>query len=271
MKMHSHFWADYTAADIGAWDKSKLIAVLPVAATEQHGPHLPLSVDTTLVNGVIAHTTPKLREDQHVLFLPTQQIGKSNEHDRFPGTLTFSAQTLMTMWMEIVDSVAKAGVKKFVFFNSHGGQMNLMDIVTRDARVKHDILVIAANWYTLGVPPDMFSENEMRHGIHAGDVETSMMLALAPETVKMNLAQNFRSRTEDYARDYTYISIGNSGKVGWQTQDLNEFGAAGDASNASAARGERVLDYVSDRFVEMLDEVARVPLSVLRAQPTLRR
>jgi creatinine amidohydrolase len=271
MKLHSRFWADYTSADIGAMDKDTLIAVLPVAAIEQHGPHLPLSVDTTLVNGVIESTIPKIPAAQNVLFLPTMQVGKSNEHERFPGTLTFSAQTLMTMWMELGACVARAGVKKLVFFNSHGGQMNLMDIVARDLRSKHDILVIAANWYTLGVPPGMFSADEMRHGIHAGDVESSMMLALTPQNVKMQHAQNFRSRTEDFARDYKYISITNTGKVGWQTQDLNAHGAAGDASKATAEKGRAVLDYVSDRFVELLDEVRRVPMSVLVDTPTLVR
>jgi creatinine amidohydrolase len=271
MKYPSRFWADYTSADIAAMDKDTLIAVLPVAAIEQHGPHLPLSVDTTLINGVIAHTLPKLPTAQNVLFLPTQQVGKSNEHERFPGTLTFSAQTLMAMWMELGGCVARAGVKKLVFFNSHGGQMNLMDIVARDLRSKHDMLVIAANWYTLGVPPGLFSETELRHGIHAGDLETSMMLALAPDTVKMQHAQNFRSRTQDYADTYKYISITNTGKVGWQTQDLNAFGAAGDASKATVEKGHSVLDYVSDRFVELLDEVRRVPMSVLVDAPTLLR
>jgi creatinine amidohydrolase len=267
----SRFWADYTSADIAAFDKSKLIAVLPVAAIEQHGPHLPLSVDTTLINGVVAHTVPKLPSDLQALFLPTQQVGKSNEHARFPGTLTLSAQTLMAVWMELGACVAAAGVKKLVLFNSHGGQMNLMDVITRDLRAKHDIIVIASNWYTLGLPEGMFSAEELKHGIHAGDLETSMMLALAPETVKMSLAQNFRSRTQDYERDYKYVSITNSGKIGWQTQDLNEFGAAGDASRATAQKGTQVLDYVSDRFIELLREVERLPLSVLRDTPTLLR
>jgi creatinine amidohydrolase len=271
MSKPSRFWADYTSADIAAMNKDAMVVVLPIAAIEQHGPHLPLSVDTTLVNGVIDATVPKLAASQHVLFLPTMQVGKSNEHEKFPGTLTFSAETLMRVWMEMVDSVVRAGVKRFVFFNSHGGQMNLMDVVTRDARVKHDILVIASNWYTLGVPPGMFTDTELKHGIHAGDMETSMMLALTPDLVKMQHAQNFRSRTQDYAEQYKYISITNTGKVGWQTQDLNVFGAAGDASKATAERGRAVIDYVSDRFVEMLGEVARVPLSVLVERPTLVR
>ncbi len=271
MSAPSRFWADYTAADIEAADKSSLIAVLPIAAIEQHGPHLPLSVDTTLINGIVATAIAKIPAAQNVLFLPTQQIGKSNEHDRFAGTLTFSAQTMMTVWMEIIDSVVRAGVKKFVFFNSHGGQMNLMDVVTRDARAKHDIIVIASNWYSLGLPPGLFSEHELRHGIHGGDVETSMMLALAPQTVKMPLAQNFHSRTEDFARDYKYISTTNTGKIGWQTQDLNAYGAAGNAANATAEKGHALIDFAASRFVELLDEVARLPASVLRAAPTFKR
>jgi creatinine amidohydrolase len=267
----SRFWADYTAADIEALNKEALVVVLPIAATEQHGPHLPLSVDTTIVDGFIARTAPKIPAAQSVLFLPTLCIGKSNEHSAFPGTLTFSAQTLMALWMEIVDSIVRAGVKRFLFLNSHGGQMNLMDVVTRDIRVKHSIIAVAANWYTLGLPKGMIDDEELRHGIHGGEVETSLMLALKPSAVKMHLAQNFQGRTHDYARDFKFLSITNTGKIGWQMQDLHACGAAGNAANATAEKGEQILEFVSDRLVELLAEVARVPMTVLREHPTLLR
>jgi creatinine amidohydrolase len=268
--MKKRYWADYSSAELARLPRHELIAVLPVAAIEQHGPHLAMSVDTDLLQAIIDAAIPKLPGDLPALFLPLQQIGKSNEHTRYPGTLTFSATTLMALWSEIAACVVSAGVKKLVIFNSHGGQMNLMDVVTRDLRVQHNIMVIASNWYTLGLPPGMFSESELKHGIHAGDLETSMMLACQPAKVDMSQARNFESLTERLARDYKYLSITPSGKLGWQTQDLNPAGACGDASIATAEKGHQVIDYVSDRFIELLREVQRAPLSLLDNEPEWR-
>ena len=113
----SRFWADLSTRDFARLDAAPTVAVLPVAAIEQHGPHLPVSVDTTLVDGVIAAALPHLGADLSVLFLPTQQVGKSNEHQRFPGTLSLSAETLIRLWTEIGESVARSGIKKLVLFN----------------------------------------------------------------------------------------------------------------------------------------------------------
>ena len=153
MKLASHFWSDLTSRQFSQLaaspDVDQVVAVLPVAATEQHGPHLPVSVDTTLVDGVIAAALPHLKDTLPVLFMPTQQVGKSNEHIRFPGTLTLSAQTLISVWMELGACVARAGLKKLVLLNSHGGQVSVMDIVARDLRSAHDLIVYSTNWYTL--------------------------------------------------------------------------------------------------------------------------
>lgn len=265
--MKTRYWADYSSAEFSKLPRSELIAVLPIAAIEQHGPHLAMSVDTDLLQAIIDATIPKLPQSLPALFLPLQAIGKSNEHTRYPGTLTFSATTLMALWSEIAACVVAAGVKKLVLFNSHGGQMNLMDVVTRDLRVKHGIMVVASNWYTLGVPPGLFTDTELKHGIHAGDMETSMMLACQPDKVDMNKARHFVSLTEQLERDYQYLSITPRGKLGWQTQDLNPAGACGDASIATAAKGGQVIDYVSDRFIELLQEVQRAPLSLLANEP----
>jgi creatinine amidohydrolase len=254
--LHSRYWSDLTSEHLSTLDRDRLIAVLPLAATEQHGPHLPISTDTAIIDGVVRATVPKLPDALPVLFLPTVAFGKSNEHALYPGTLTLSATTLIQVWMELGASVVRSGVKKLVLFNSHGGQMSVMDIVTRDLRVNHPgLLVVATNWYSLGLPPGMFSDGEMKHGIHGGDLETSLMMALAPADVRAERRQNFVSLTEQLAREYRYLSITPSGKLGWQTQDLNPQGACGDATQASAEKGRAVIDHVSDRFVELLQEV----------------
>ncbi|MEO6032434.1 MAG: creatininase family protein, partial [Burkholderiaceae bacterium] len=190
MKRH---WAEYTSPEFAALERDRLIAVLPVSAIEQHGPHLPLSVDTTIVEGIVQRVIERLPDELPVVFLPTQRIGKSNEHARYPGTLTLSIETLIHLWMEIGDCVAAAGVRKLVIFNSHGGQGMVGEVVARDLRVKHDMLVVATNTYSFGTPAGMFGAAETQHGIHGGDKETSVVLALRPDLVDMGQARNFRS------------------------------------------------------------------------------
>ena len=123
--------------------------MLPVAATEQHGPHLPLSVDTDLVNVVEQASLAHLGADLPVLFLPTQTVGLSPEHARFAGTLTLRADTVIRLWTEIGECVAASGVNKLVLFNAHGGQVGAMDLVARDLRARLGMLVYSVNWFSL--------------------------------------------------------------------------------------------------------------------------
>jgi len=274
MQLPSRFWADLTTRHFAQLAASSaidtVVAVLPVAATEQHGPHLPVSVDTTLVNGVIDAALPHLPPELPVLFLPTQQVGKSNEHIRFPGTLTLSAQTLIAVWMELGACVARAGIRKLVLFNSHGGQVSVMDIVARDLRSAHDLIVFSANWYTLPLGDavnGLFAAQEHRFGIHAGDMETSMMLALRARYVDMAQAQDFQTSAQERARDYPILGNGSSAKLGWQIQDYNAFGAAGNATLASAAKGQAVLDAAGLQLARLLQEVSMLPSSTLNPTP----
>jgi creatinine amidohydrolase len=274
MQLPSRFWADLTSRQFAQLAASPLIdravAVLPVAATEQHGPHLPVSVDTTLVNGVVNASLAHLPADLPVLFLPTQQVGKSNEHIRFPGTLTISAQTLISVWMELGACVARAGFKKLVLLNSHGGQVSVMDIVARDLRTAHDLIVYHTSWYNLPLGSEVtgqFSPEEHRFGIHAGDIETSMMLALAPQLVDMTQARNFHSTSQDRAAIYPILGNGSSAKLGWQMQDYNASGAAGNAAAATAAKGQHLLDAAGLQLANLLQEVSSLPLSTLNPTP----
>ena len=276
MQLPSFFWADLTSRHFAQLAASpaidRAVAVLPVAATEQHGPHLPVSVDTTLVNGVVAAALPHLPSGLPVLFLPTQQVGKSNEHIRFPGTLTLSAQTVISIWMELGACVARAGIKKLVLFNSHGGQVGVMDIVARDLRTAHDLIVYSANWYSLPLGDavtGLFPPEEHRFGIHAGDMETSMMLALREQYVDMDQAQNFRSSSEDRAAKYPILGNGSSAKLGWQMQDYNPAGAAGNAAAATSAKGHALIDAAGLQLARLLQEVSDLPLSTLRAKPDI--
>ena len=261
--MKHRFWSEYTARDFAQLDHENLIAVLPVGAVEQHGPHLPLSVDQAIIDGLVESAVSRLPDDIPALFLPTMPIGKSNEHSEWLGTLTFSSQTLIAMWTEIGDCVAAAGVRKMVFLNSHGGQIAPMDIVARDLRVKHKMLTVAANWFGMGMPNGVFSEAENRFGIHAGEMETSVMLALHPEHVQMAHARNFHPAIVNIARENIHLGLSTAGKLGWQAQDMNPAGACGNAAAATAEKGKQVIEYAADQLVKLFEEVHRMPLSFL--------
>lgn len=273
--MHSiptpRFWADLTTRDFAQLDPARTVAVLPVAATEQHGPHLPLSVDTTLVDGVIAAALPHLPADASVLVLPTQQVGFSPEHIRFPGTLTLTSETTLRVWTELGACVARSGIKKLLIFNSHGGQISLMDIVARTLRTEHGLLVYSASWFNLplGDANGLFSAEEHRFGIHAGDQETSMMLALRPHTVRMDQARNFKSTSQDRAAQYPILGNGKSAKLGWQMQDYNPTGAAGNAAAATVEKGQALVGASGQQLALLLQEIADLPLSTLVDRPDL--
>ena len=274
----THFWSELTTLDFASIDTSRAIAVLPLAATEQHGPHLPLSVDADIVNGVVQASLAHLGASQQgcqadlpVFFLPTQSVGLSPEHAAFPGTLTLKPETLMRLWTDIAESVKAAGVNKLVLFNAHGGHVGAMDVVARDLRARLGMLVYSVNWYQLPLHNDkgedlndLFPAHEHRFGVHAGDVETSVMLALQPQLVRMNLAQNFQSTSQQRAADFSILGNGRSAKLAWQMQDYNPAGAAGNAAAASAEKGQALLAAAGRSLVQLLSEIDRLPVDTLR-------
>lgn len=254
----SRHWTDLSTEDFRTLPMDKAIAVLPVAAVEQHGPHLPVGVDTYIMQGYIAAVLERLPDDLHPLFLPVQAVGKSNEHLAFPGTLTLSAETAIRAWTEIGESISRTGCRKLVIANSHGGNVSIIDIVARELRVRCDMLVVAASWDRFGYP-DLFGARELRHGIHAGEVETSLMLAFRPETVRMDAASNFEPRSLATEQRYRHLGIRTSTSFGWMSQDLNEAGAMGDAASASRDKGEACAAHGAEAFIALLREVADCP------------
>ena len=259
------FWSQLSTRDFAALDPATTVAVLPLGATEQHGPHLSLSVDSVLVDGIVAAALPLLPAELSALFLPSQHIGLSPEHANFPGTLTLSSETLIRLWREIGAGVARAGVRKLVLFNAHGGHVGAMDIVARELRAAHGLIVYSVSWFNLplGEAGAQFSADEHRFGVHAGEIETSMMLALAPQQVTMNAARDFGSASRDRAADYALLGNGRSAKLGWAMEDYNADGAAGNAAAATAPRGQALVDAAARALAQVLTEVSRLPLSTI--------
>jgi creatinine amidohydrolase len=273
MNSTPRFWAELTTADFAQLDLSRTVAVLPVAATEQHGPHLPLSVDTDLVDGVVQASLAHLPSSLSVFFLPTQALGLSPEHARFPGTLTLRAETVIRLWTEIGESVAASGIQKLLLLNAHGGQVGVMDIVARDLRARLGMLVYSTSWFNLPLLDAdgqdvnaQFSTHEHRFGVHAGEIETSMMLALKPERVRMDKVQNFHSTSADRKASLPVLGNGRSAKLAWQMQDYNPLGAAGNAAAATEEKGRTLVSAAGKGLAALLVELAGLPHSILTDQ-----
>ncbi|MGK3275174.1 creatininase family protein [Comamonas kerstersii] len=270
----SRRWADVSARDFALAQRSGLaaqtVAILPVGAVEQHGPHLPLKVDTALVEGVVDAALPLMAADVPVLVLPTQAIGLSLEHQDYAGTLSLSPATLLAVWTELGVCVARAGVKKLLIFNAHGGNVSSMDIVARQLRMQCGLLVYHSSWFNLPQPAggnEAVSAHEHRFGVHGGETETSMMLHLAPELVRMEHARNFASSSEVRARQFPILGNGKSAKLGWAMQDYNPQGAAGNAAAADAQRGQALVQGAAASLAQLCAEIHALPEGTVGGQP----
>lgn len=261
MALKSHWWWDLTTQDFAGLDPERVVAILPVGAVEQHGPHLPVRVDAAINAGIVARAVELMPSDCPALVLPMMPVGKSDEHLAFPGTLTLSHETLGRVWYELGESVHRAGLRKILFLNSHGGQPQLLEIVCRDLRVKLGMFAASVMWPRLVDMDDLYPAAENRHGIHGGQSETSVMLHLHPELVEMNRAENFVPVSVEIERESGMLGPEGGVRFGWQAQDLHPKGVCGDATKATADLGRATVDRVAARLVQLIEEISRYPLS----------
>ena len=259
MSTRKIWWTDFTAADFSNIDPMKTIAILPTAAIEQHGPHLPVGTDTIINQGHLDLLVKKLPVDLDVRILPVQAIGKSNEHIWQVGTVTNLAQDLISSWTQIGLEVARSGIRKIVFVNSHGGNVAINEIVARELRVKAGMLAVKTGWSGLG-PKAPYSDIENRFGIHGGDYETSVLLYFRPETVDMSKAEDFASVAQRDEQAYKYLRPTGSHSYAWIASDINPAGVAGEASKATAEKGRISAEGSVEAFIELLREVERYDL-----------
>jgi len=261
----AYFWAELKSDDFRALDPETTIAVLPVAATEQHGPHLPVMTDTAIAEGMIGLLKDRLPGELNVLVLPIQAIGKSNEHLLSPGTLSLSAETLQHVLVETGRGVHRAGLRKLVLANSHGGNASVLATVARELRVELGMLVVSTHWRWFGLPGGMYDAVEARHGIHAGDIETSLMLSFRRDLVSMDKAKNFVSSAIAMEQEFTHLGPTGTHAFGWIAQDLSAEGAVGDAGKATAEKGKKTAEHQIDGFIALLRDMTAFSLNRLYA------
>jgi creatinine amidohydrolase len=249
------FFPYLTWTDIQAMpDKANVVLIQPVGAIEQHGPHLPLVVDAAIGVAVLGKALEKLNPDVPAYALPPLYYGKSNEHWHFPGTITLSAQTLIAMLMEVATSLYRAGFRKLVLMNSHGGQPQVMEIVARDLHQQHDDLLVFPlfTWRVPNVAGELLSAKERALGIHAGDAETSLMLSILPDQVHMDRA--IQEYPQGLPED-SLLSMEGKLPFAWTTKDLSRSGVLGDPTVATQEKGDRILESVSDGWVKVIQDV----------------
>lgn len=258
MTLPKPIWREMTTRDFADSDTTGWIAVLPIAAIEQHGPHLPVGVDAILAEAMVARVVAALPADLPASFLPVQQVCKSNEHIAFPGTLTLGWDTAIRSWIEIGQSVARAGLSKMVIVTSHGGNVAPMEIVARELRQTQGMAVATTSWTRLGgARVHDYPEGPMVD-IHGGLSETSMMLAARSDLVRGALAENFESRQTALRQGSAKLGFHMAeANLGWLAHDLNPKGTVGDASRASAALGEADLAAQTTGFIALLRDMQR--------------
>jgi creatinine amidohydrolase len=260
------WWGERPSADFARIDRHATIAVLPIAAIEQHGPHLPLCTDEAIMQGMIETVARRLPAEIDLRILPIQSVGKSDEHLFAPGTLSHSAASLIESWTALGALVARVGIRKLVIVNAHGGNDEVMGIVARELRVRHGLLVVKTSWLRFGHPEGLYSDLELRDGIHGGDVETSLMLHFRPDLVDMSQAADFPSVNATAEDAYTHLRAVGKHAFAWIAKDLHPSGAVGNAAAATAAKGEASADWQAQSFVELLRDLAAADIDTLLAK-----
>jgi creatinine amidohydrolase len=255
---HIGHWADLTAPEFAALDRDRAVAILPIGAIEQHGPHLAMSVDRDLTMAVLTHAMNLIEPSLTVLALPVQAIGKSTEHQAWPGTLSLSAGTLLRVLQDIAASVHRAGIPRLIFLNGHGGNRALLELACRDLRADLGLITAHVAWDDLADAEPVVGAAEAQDGLHAGDVETSAMLAAHPDKVRKDRAEDFGSAHLEWRQAHPDLGLGAAAlRPGWLMGDLNPKGAVGNAAAATADKGDRLLASASLNLARLVADFAR--------------
>jgi creatinine amidohydrolase len=232
------------------------IAILPLGAHEQHGPHLPFETDALIAQDVAQRLCAAAPSGIDAKLLPVESTGYSIEHMDVSGTRSLGFEEAVNRWIDIAADCADRGIRRLMLLNAHGGNSPLLTIVATEARVRFNMLVVATSWTRFGVPADLVAPADKALDIHAGDIETSVMLAIRPDLVRLDALADFPSRQAEYARRFTHLRAYGPHAFGWKMSDLNAQGAAGKASQASASKGEAILAHSVQGLTELLADMA---------------
>jgi len=261
-------WSALSAEEAAAAAGRDPVVVLPLAATEQHGPHLPTSTDVDIGLGLLAEAARALPADADVWALDPVTVGASQEHMRFPGTESVTTEELIAAITIAGDALARGGVRRLVLANSHGGNRHAMEAAGLALRARHDMLVVKASWFRLARPADVpLPESEWRHGLHGGALETAMMLHLAPERVRTGGVADFPSLGAELEAMLRRVGPEGEASFAWLAGDLNPEGVVGDARLATPELGARLVAHYGRALAEVILDARDFPIERLTTSP----
>ena len=257
-------WEQLTSGEVAALVCEDPVAVLPLAAVEQHGPHLPLSTDVEIGLGILKAAFSRLLEGFPAWVLPVQSIGSSIEHESFPGTLSLSPEHLVETICQIGGAVHGAGIRRLVLSNSHGGNRAVMETAGIRLRRECGLLVVRVSHFDLSPPDEAgIDPRELRHGLHGGALETSMMLWLRPDLVRPPASGRAASLGEELERAGSPIGPGGPAAFSWLAEDLNATGVTGDPGGADAGTGGILVDHYGAALAGVIEAARAFPLERL--------
>ncbi len=255
--MSVRYWTQTTSNAFDSGPFRDHVAILPLGATEQHGPHLPLGTDSVIAGGMVEAVVGRLPEIAKVVALPVLAVSNSVEHTNRPGTLSLGRDLTFRLILEIARGIARAGLRKLVIINAHGGNVGVMVDASHAIRAELNMVCVATNWMRLGLPDGIIAPDERAIDIHGGQLETSIMLALRPDLVDREQARTFPSLQSDLAAEFSLLRAYGPVGMGWMGDDLNASGAVGDAAAASEEDGRAIIAHQAAQMVTLLAEVER--------------
>lgn len=253
-------WENLTRDEIAALDKDKSIVLLPTSATEQHGAHLPVGTDAIILCTLVDKMVEECEFDAgNLIFAPQLNVGKSNEHMGFAGTITFGTQTYYSLLHDIAAAISASGFKKLVLFNSHGGNTDMLNMISRDLRIDLGLDVFVFDWWFTPFWNEGLEglQQSGKYGVfHACELETSLMLAARPETVHMELAVD--EEPADCFKGEKYVTVFGPVNAGWKTKDVTQSGVIGAPTYATAEKGHKLFDYACRKLLDIVNEIAGI-------------
>ncbi|MBN9019060.1 MAG: creatininase family protein [Rhizobiales bacterium] len=266
----SRLWMDLTTVEAAALPP-ETVALLPVTAVEQHGPHLPVGTDAYINRGIVARMLDMLPRDVPLLVLPEQTVGTSEEHRDFAGSLSHRPARLIEIWTDVLSCITNSPVRRLIIFNSHGGQTGLLAPATLELRVRQGLFAAYASWFDAGYPEGLFTDEEIHYGLHGGTIETSLMLAIRPDLVRMGKIADFPSRAIELDTTTRHLSAnpgyGRLGGFGWKALDLQATGVTGNAAAATAEAGQKLLDHLAAALAALVTDMTAASLMMGDGRP----
>lgn len=266
--MSAHHWAELDSVGLASCRSAEAVALLPLGAVEQHGPHLPLITDTRIAQGLADEAMGRCDPALPLLCLPALSIGQGIEHAGHPGTLALEPATLEAVLYDLGASVARSGLRRLVLFSAHGGNLAVADTAALRLRRDFGLLVVKACYFDFPGLPDAIPARESREGLHGGALETALMMHFDPEQVNVGRLGHFPSIEFDALGENQWLGAETrAARFAWLADDLNPWGVCGDSRLATASLGARLAAHYGGILAEIIEETAGFPLERLKALP----